>query len=81
MKTNHQPIHDMNNTTQIAPQDNSQVKSILKLGLDVDLKQITVTVQSDHQHPKPAQSFSVPRLVAWATSSRETRSPSSRALP
>ena len=55
----------MNNTTQIAPQDNSQVKSILKLGLDVDLKQITVTVQSDHQHPKPAQSFSVPRLVAW----------------
>ena len=38
---------------------------MLKLGLDVDLKQITVTVQHDHQHPKPARSFTVPRLVAW----------------
>jgi transposase len=31
----------------------------------VDLQQITATVQNDHQHPKPAQSFSVPRLVQW----------------
>ena len=38
---------------------------MLKLGLDVDLKQITVTVQSEHQQPKPAQSFTVARLVAW----------------
>ena len=37
----------------------------LKLGLDVDLQQNTVTVQYDHQHPKPAQSFSAARLVQW----------------
>jgi transposase len=65
MKNNTQPIHGMNNTTQITTQDNPQVKSILKLGLDVDLRQITVTVQHDHQHPKPAQSFNVLRLLAW----------------
>jgi len=62
-KTNHQPIHDMNTTTQNPAQSNP--RPLLKLGLDVDLRQITVTVQSDHQHPKPAQSFSVARLVAW----------------
>jgi len=55
----------MNTTAQMATQDNSQVKCILKLGLDIDLKQITVTVQHDHQHPKPAMSFTVPRLVQW----------------
>jgi hypothetical protein len=55
----------MNNTTQTAIQDNSQVQSVLKLGLDVDLRQITVTVQYDHQHPKPAQSFNATRLVTW----------------
>jgi transposase len=63
-KTN-QPNHGMNNTTQIATQDNPQVKSILKLGLDVDLRQITVTVQHDHQHPKPAMSFNATSLVTW----------------
>ena len=25
---------------------------MLKLGLDVDLQQITATIQCDHQHPK-----------------------------
>ena len=55
----------MNTTAQNATQINPSVRSVLKLGLDVDLKQITVTVQSDHQHPKPAQSFSVARLVKW----------------
>lgn len=53
----------MNTTTQIANQDNC--KSILKLGLDIDLKQITTTAQHDHQHPKPAQSFTVPGLIQW----------------
>ncbi|MGH8399352.1 MAG: hypothetical protein ACRETA_14105, partial [Gammaproteobacteria bacterium] len=55
----------MNNTTQNAEQGNPTVKSLIKLGLDVDLKQITGTVQWDHQHPKPAMSFSPERLVAW----------------
>jgi transposase len=41
------------------------VKPVLKLGLDVDLKQITATIQCDHQHPKPAMSFTPVRLVQW----------------
>lgn len=65
MKTNNQPIHDMNNTTQNSSQGNIAVRAVFKLGLDVDLQQITATIQCDHQHPKPAQSFTVARLVAW----------------
>jgi transposase len=53
----------MNTTSQNPPQGN--LNPMLKLGLDVDLQKITITVQSDHQHPKPAQSFSVVRLVQW----------------
>ena len=53
----------MNNTTQNPTDGNPQ--SVLKLGLDIDLQQITVTVQADHQHPKPAMSFTVPRLSQW----------------
>ena len=53
----------MNNTSQLASQGNSHC--VLKLGLDVDLKQITATVQHDHQHPKPATSFTVARLIQW----------------
>ena len=55
----------MNTTPQNSPQSNPPVKPVLKLGLDVDLKQITATLQCDHQHPKPATSFTVARLVAW----------------
>jgi transposase len=55
----------MNNTTQIPTQCNPTVKSVLKLGLDVDLKQITATVQCDHQTPKPARRFTPESLVAW----------------
>jgi transposase len=55
----------MNNTTQNPPQGNLLVKSVLKLGLDVDLKQITATLQYDHQTPKPAQRFTPETLVAW----------------
>ena len=55
----------MNTPSQIQPQCNPPVKSALKLGLDVDLKQITATIQCDHQHPKPAMSFTPARLVQW----------------
>jgi transposase len=55
----------MNTPSQNPSQINPPVTSVLKLGLDVDLKQITATNQCDHQHPKPAQSFSVARLVQW----------------
>lgn len=61
MKTKIQPTHDMTTKTQ-TPAVN---KPLLKLGLDVDLQQITVTVQCDHQHPQPAQSFTVVRLIQW----------------
>jgi len=65
MKTNHQPIHDMDTTTQNPLQGNPPVKPVLKLGLDLDLQQVTVTIQCDHQHLKPAQSFSVARPTQW----------------
>ncbi len=55
----------MNNTAQNHLSGNPQVKSTVKLGLDVDLQQITATTQYDHQTPKPAQSFTVARLVEW----------------
>lgn len=63
MKTNSQPTHDLTTTAQPAPADKS--RPLIKLGLDVDLQQITATVQCDHQHPKPAQSFTVARLIQW----------------
>lgn len=53
----------MNTSTQSLNVGNTQ--SALKLGLDVDLQQITTTVQHDHQHPKPATSFTTARLVQW----------------
>ncbi|MGH7990424.1 MAG: hypothetical protein ACREDS_09590, partial [Limisphaerales bacterium] len=56
---------DMNNTTQNSEQGNPTVKSLIKLGLDVDLKQMTGTAQWDHQHPKPAMSFLPERLASW----------------
>ena len=43
----------------------SQGNPTIKLGLDIDLQQITATIQTDHQHPKPAQSFTLPRLIQW----------------
>jgi len=55
----------MNNTPQNEPSGNPQVRTTFKLGLDTDLQQITVTIQPDHQTPKPAQSFTVARLVQW----------------
>jgi transposase len=55
----------MNNTTQNPVQSNAAVLAVIKLGLDVDLQHITVTVQSDHQTPKPAQHFTPERLVQW----------------
>lgn len=58
-------LHDQNITPQNPPPGNARAGAILKLGLDVDLQQITVTVQSDHQTPKPAQSFTAARLAQW----------------
>jgi transposase len=55
----------MNTSSQNQPQGNPPVKSELKLGLDVDLQQITATIQCDHQHLKPAQNFTTVRLVQW----------------
>lgn len=63
MNTNINPNHDMTTTTQPAAAD--KPRPAIKLGLDVDLQQITATVQYDHQHPKPAQSFTVARLSQW----------------
>lgn len=40
-------------------------KSVIKLGLDVDLKRITATLQWDHLNPKPPREFSRATLVAW----------------
>lgn len=55
----------MTTTTQESSENKSPVKPVLKLGLDVDLKQITATLQADHQTPKPAQRFTPVTLAAW----------------
>jgi len=39
--------------------------SLILLGLDVHLKQITVVRQMDHSLPQPAQRFEQSRLLAW----------------
>jgi len=39
--------------------------SVIKLGLDVDLDQITVAIQYDHSAIKPAAAFSVEKLLEW----------------
>jgi len=64
MKSN-TTFHDLNITTQNPIRSNATLRPVLKLGLDVDLKQITVTIQADHQMPKTAQSFTRDRLVEW----------------
>lgn len=58
-------MHDTNIKRQNPTSSNAAVRSVIKLGLDVDLQQLTVTLQHDHQQPKPAQSFTVARLVQW----------------
>ena len=63
MNTIIKPTHDLTTTGQPSPDDKS--RPVSKLGADVDLQQISGTVQSDHQHPKPAQSFTVARLIQW----------------
>jgi transposase len=63
MKTNIKPTHDLTTTTQLGAGD--KPRPVIKLGLDVDLKQITATVQYEQQNPKPAQSFTAGRLAAW----------------
>jgi transposase len=114
---NHQPIHNMNTTTQSPPQRNARVyrlqpapsapalirppalrleaartaalkaplpppqfqplhptefpmppagRSVIKVGLDLDLLRLTATIQWDHLNPKPARDFKSPAaLVAW----------------
>jgi len=52
-------------TTQHSTQRNPAIQSLIKLGLDVDLRNLTVTIQHDHQQPKPAQRFTAARLVPW----------------
>ncbi|HEY2952432.1 MAG TPA: hypothetical protein VGK40_07615, partial [Verrucomicrobiae bacterium] len=43
-------------------------KSILKVGLDIDVQHITATIQWDHLNPQPARAFKSPAdLVAWVT--------------
>jgi hypothetical protein len=65
MKTKNQTIHDMNTTTQNQPRSNPPVTSVLKLVPHMDLKQITVTIQTGHQHPKSTRRFSAVRLIQW----------------
>jgi transposase len=41
-------------------------KSILKMGLDIDVQRITATIQWDHLNPQPARTFaSAAEVVAW----------------
>jgi transposase len=41
-------------------------KSVIKVGLDIDLQRLTATLQWDHLQPKPARDFkSSAELVAW----------------
>ena len=53
----------MTTSPQIPSQSNAH--STIKLGLDIDLQKITVTVQYDHLNPKPAATFTPERLLAW----------------
>ena len=46
-------------------------KSVLKPGLDIDIKRITATLQWDHLNPKPARDFDSPAaLTTWVTESK-----------
>ena len=59
----------MNTKTQTSPASNPAmnppVPAVLKVGLDVDLKHVTATVQAEHQTPKPARRFTPATLTAW----------------
>ena len=64
MKTN--PIHGhlpKDNTSN--NQLNAELRHVFKLGLDVDIKQIVVGIQCDHQTPKPAAHFTKEKLLGW----------------
>src|SRR5262249_23251773 len=54
----------------LAPPTAAQVtpppgRHLYKLGLDVDLDQLTTTIQCDHQTPKPPRSFTPQTLITW----------------
>jgi transposase len=64
MKTN--PIHGHRQEhTASGYSLNSQLTQTYKLGLDVDIKQIVVATQCDHEVIKPACSFTREKLVEW----------------
>jgi len=72
---NEQSLHDPNTPAQKLAQGNWQNHQsefrghtgphTFKLGLDVDIKQITVVTQCDHAPLKPAQSFTPATLCEW----------------
>lgn len=58
-------LHDTNIQAENQDQGNAPVGSVLKLGLDVDLKNIVMAVQRGNGAIEHAQKFSRARLVAW----------------
>ncbi len=53
-------LHDDHNTNAAPIADKPAIASTFKLSLHVDLKQITVTIQSDHQSPnQPSPSLRI----------------------
>lgn len=64
MKTN--PLHGHRQELNASDnQLNVQVTHTFKLGLDVDIKQIVVGIQCDHEAIKPAAHFTKEKLIAW----------------
>ena len=61
----------MNNSTHNSVKNNTpiltttNVRSVFKLGLDVDLRNIVVAIQCDQGTLKPAQKLSRPQLIGW----------------
>ena len=58
-------LHDLNISTQNPSQSNATLRPLLKLGLDVDLKNLVVAIQSGNGVIALAQKFSRSRLIQW----------------
>jgi transposase len=65
MKKENPTLHDSNIKAKTPHQSNAPVCAVLKLGLDVDLRNIVVAMQYGNSVIEHAQKFSRARLIAW----------------
>ena len=58
-------LHDKSNLIKASSDGNEAMGQLLKLGLDVDLRNIAVAIQCERGAIGPARKFTREQLIAW----------------